>query len=501
MDNTGPTKCTWTPTSTAPSPHVHKPRAPKPGILPNILHHVGDTPMVRINRVAEQAGLKCELLAKLEFFNPGGSVKDRIGLRMIEDAERSGRIKKGDTLIEPTSGNTGIGLALAAAVKGYKIIITLPEKMSQEKVDVLKALGAQVIRTPTEAAFDSPESHIGVALRLNKEIPNSHILDQYANPSNPLAHYDGTAEEILEQCGGKLDMVVMTAGTGGTLTGVARKLKERLPDIKIVGVDPHGSILAQPDSLNGAISSYKVEGIGYDFIPIVCERKFVDHWIKTSDKESFQMSRRLIKDEGILCGGSSGSAMVAAIQAAKTLGEGQRCVVLLADSVRNYMSKFLNDDWMSDFDFLDEAALATRRQDVEKWHGACVKDLNLPTPVTVAPDETCEAAIETMRKHGFDQLPVATRGGKHLTGIVTMGNLLSHLTSKRASPKDAVTKSMFRFSTKAPYEEVTPDTPLAALQAFFEKNSAAVVTIPATKEVVGILTQVDLLNYLVKHPM
>jgi len=324
----------------------------KDKILDNILDHIGNTPVVRINRIGKSHNLKCELLAKCEFFNAGGSVKDRIGKRMIEDAEKSGRIKPGDTLIEPTSGNTGIGLALAAAIKGYRMIITLPQKMSQEKVDILKALGAEIIRTPTEAAWDSPESHIGVAKKLNKEIPNSHILDQYSNPSNPLAHYDSTAEEILYQCDNKLDMVVLTAGTGGTVTGIARKLKEKLPKLIIVGVDPKGSILAEPAELNDDISSYKVEGIGYDFIPIVLDRSLVDKWYKTEDKESFQMARRLIKEEGLLCGGSSGSAMVAAIKAAKELKAGQRCLVLLPDSVRNYMTKFLNDNWMKENGFV-----------------------------------------------------------------------------------------------------------------------------------------------------
>ncbi len=269
---------------------------------------------------------------------------------MICDAEASGRIKPGDILIEPTSGNTGIGMALTAALKGYKMIITLPEKMSKEKVDVLKALGAEIIRTPTEAAWDAPESHIGVAKKLNSELPNSHILDQYVNPSNPLAHYDGTAEELIYQCDGKIDYLVSAAGTGGTISGLAKKLKEKIPTIQIIGVDPHGSILAQPESLNTESGSYKVEGIGYDFIPDVLDRSLVDKWVKTEDKESFVMARRLIRSEGLLCGGSSGSAMSAAIRAIKELNipKGKRVVVILPDSVRNYMAKFLSEEWMKD---------------------------------------------------------------------------------------------------------------------------------------------------------
>jgi len=313
-----------------------------------ILENIGNTPMVRINKIQKHAGVRCEVLAKCEFFNAGGSLKDRIGARMVDDAEKSGRIKPGDTLIEATSGNTGIGLSLAAAVKGYNMIITLPEKMSKEKSDIMKALGATIIRTPTEAAFDSPDSHIGVALKLQSELPNSHILDQYRNPSNPLAHYEGTAEEIWEQCEGKLDMCVVSAGTGGTITGIAKKLKEKNPNIIIVGVDPIGSILAVPENLNTPGPSYLVEGIGYDFIPDVLERQYVDRWIKSTDKPSFEMSRQLIREEGLLVGGSSGSTMYCALEACKDLREDQRCVVVLADGVRNYMSKFLSDEWMVD---------------------------------------------------------------------------------------------------------------------------------------------------------
>lgn len=306
--------------------------------------------MVRLNKIPQEAGIECEIDVKCEFFNAGGSVKDRIGKRMILDAEKSGRIKKGDTLIEPTSGNTGVGLALAAAVLGYKMIITMPQKMSMEKQYVLEALGAKVIRTPTEAAFDDENSHIGVASKLQKEIPNSHILDQYTNQSNPLAHYEGTAEEIWKQTGGKVDMVVVGAGTGGTITGIAKKLKEYNPNIIIVGVDPVGSILADPE--NDEVGSYQVEGIGYDFVPDVLDRSLVDQWVKSRDQESFDMARKLIREEGLLCGGSSGTNVAAALKVAKQLKKGQRCVVVLPDSVRNYMTKFLSDDWMAEYGFL-----------------------------------------------------------------------------------------------------------------------------------------------------
>ena len=311
----------------------------------SILQAIGNTPLVKLNRIGK--GLSCSLYAKCEFMNPGGSVKDRIGYHMVVDAEERGIIKPGDTLIEPTSGNTGIGIALAGAIKGYKVIITLPEKMSHEKQVTLAALGAQIIRTPTEAPSHSPESHIGVALRLKKEIPRGHILDQYSNPANWKAHYHHTAEEILIDLNGKVDMVVMTAGTGGTLTGVGRKIKEKCPNAKIIGVDPEGSILAGGDH----ISTYFVEGIGYDFIPEVLDRSLVTKWIKSNDKDSFLTARQIIKEEGLLCGGSSGAAVWAALQEASQLKAHQNCVILLADGIRNYMTKFLDDQWMQKHSF------------------------------------------------------------------------------------------------------------------------------------------------------
>jgi len=314
----------------------------------DILETVGKTPIVKLNKIGKD--LKCNLYAKCEFFNPGGSVKDRIGYNMVIQAENDGLIKPGDTLIEPTSGNTGIGLALAAAVKGYKMIITMPEKMSQEKEVVLKALGAEIVRTPTAAAWDDPESHIEIAKKLNNEIKDSHILDQYANPNNPNAHYQFTAKEIIDDFPNGLDMIVAGVGTGGTITGLAKRLKEEYPNIIVVGVDPFGSILGGGDE----IYPYKVEGIGYDFFPDVLNNNLVDEYIKVNDENSFKMSRLLIKKEGLLCGGSCGTATFAAVEAAKKLNEKQNCLVILPDSIRNYLSKFVNDEWMEKNNFKED---------------------------------------------------------------------------------------------------------------------------------------------------
>ena len=315
-------------------------------IINNILDAVGNTPIVRLNHVGRE--LDCELYAKCEYFNAGGSVKDRIGLNMIEKAEKMGLIKPGDTLIEPTSGNTGIGMALTAAVKGYQMIITMPEKMSHEKSVVLEALGAKVVRTPTEAAWDDPNSHIGIAKKLNSEIPNSHILNQYENPANPDAHYENTAKEIINDLP-SVDMIVAGVGTGGTISGIAKRMKEHNPNIQIVGVDPHGSILGGGND----IYPYQVEGIGYDFFPDVLNNNLIDQYIKSGDKDSFLMARRLIKEEGLLCGGSSGTAVWAATQAAKNLSKDKKCLVILPDSIRNYLTKFVDDKWMKSQGFMD----------------------------------------------------------------------------------------------------------------------------------------------------
>ncbi|HVS19291.1 MAG TPA: cystathionine beta-synthase [Planctomycetota bacterium] len=461
-------------------------RAPRPAPIPenpvskpldSILETIGCTPMVRIRTIGRKTG--CEILAKCEFLNAGGSVKDRIGKRMVEEAEKSGRIQPGDTLIEPTSGNTGIGMALAAAIKGYRMIITMPEKMSREKQVVLEALGAEIIRTPTEAAWDAPESHIGVAKQLQAILPNAHILDQYSNPDNPLAHYHGTGAEILEQAEHKIDIVVMTAGTGGTISGVARRLKEELSDVRIVGVDPVGSILAGP----ATVGSYKVEGIGYDFIPDVLDRDLVDEWVKTEDRESFLMARRLIRQEGLLCGGSSGSAMVGALKMAQKYGPDKRIVVILPDSVRNYMTKFMDDQWMRENGFSES-----------RWEAETIAELLRALPrrevLTAHTGSTVAEAVALMKERGVSQLPVVDAG--RLSGIVTESDLLGKLVEGRAAPTSKVAEVMFRNVRTVHVADAA-----GVLTQLFADGLVG-LAVDDRNELHGIITKMDLVDYLTR---
>ncbi len=444
-------------------------------ILGSILEAIGDTPLVRLRTIGRETG--CELLAKCEYLNAGGSVKDRIGRRMLEEAQQSGRIKPGDTLIEPTSGNTGIGLALAAAVYGYRMIITMPQKMSREKQVVLEALGAEIIRTPTEAAWDAPESHIGVAKQLQGLLPDSHILDQYKNPDNPRAHEEGTGREIVEQCDGRLDAIVLTAGTGGTLTGVATYVKRHVPGCRIVGVDPVGSILAGP----GPIGSYKVEGIGYDFVPDVLHRDLVDEWVKTEDRESFRMARRLIRHEGLLVGGSSGSAVWAALEVAKRMGPGKRVVTLLPDSVRNYMTKFLDDRWMRENGFTESA-----------WETQTVGELVRGLPpkklVTATSGDNVGTVIARMKERGISQVPVVEQ--ERVVGIVTEADLLTRLVEGRALRTTTLAEVMTRDVTT-----VGVDAPARALTDLFARELVGLV-VDASGRLLTIVTKMDLVEVL-----
>ena len=442
----------------------------------SILDVIGRTPLVRLHRVG--AHLPCTLWAKCEFLNPGGSLKDRIGWAMVEDAEKSGRIRPGDTLIEPTSGNTGIGIALAGAVRGYRVIITMPEKMSREKQVALEALGAEIIRTPTEAAFDSPESHINVARRLQSELPNAHILDQYSNPQNPAIHERATGQEILDDLEGRVDMVVMGAGTGGSITGVARRIKAANPKCIVVGADPVGSILGGGTE----VGTYKVEGIGYDFVPDVLDRSVVDEWIKTTDQPSFLLSRRLIREEGLLVGGSSGSAMFAALQVAPRLKAGQNCVVVLPDGIRNYMTKFVDDKWMRDNGFFQTRAIEGRVENIM---------LGRAGTIVVAEDtDTLREVVEKMRDRGISQLPV-TSGGV-LVGMVSEADLMNFLGSGEGTPDALVAKCMTRHVAC-----VGMTTPLSALEDLLTRSPAAVV-VNDDRQPIGILSRIDLLHHLAR---
>lgn len=485
--------CTWRIGTTEKSPHTVK--APiKPKILPDILYAIGNTPMVKLNRIPQAEGIKCDMYAKVEFFNPGGSVKDRIGYRMVLDAEAKGILKPGSVIIEPTSGNTGLGLAVASAVRGYRCIIVMPEKMSDEKVLALKSLGAEIVRTRTEAAWNEPDSLICVAERLEKEIPNAIILNQYTNPGNPLAHYDGTGAEILDALDGQVDMVVIGAGTGGTVTGISRKIKEQVPNCKIVAVDPEGSILAQPESLNETnVNFYELEGIGYDFIPTVLDRSLVDKWIKVNDAISLPMARRLIKEEGILSGGSSGAALAAALQVAKELKEGQKCVVLFPDGIRNYMTKFMKDSWM-------EARNLKSVPDLEFWWWKLpVTSIHLSPAITVSPTTTCSEAISVMRNEHKDYLPIVSN--KEIKGMVTMKNLLEVFVTKKLSPTDPVSKAIYK-----QFRSEDVSTTLGKISRILETQDFVLITrkqtiagVTSTKEVpelVGTISQTDILNYI-----
>ncbi len=331
----------------------------------NILETIGNTPLVRLQSIAR--GLPGTIVVKVEFFNPGGSVKDRIGWRMIEDAEQSGKLKPGGTIVEATSGNTGLGLAIAAAIKGYRTIFVMPDKMSQEKIQVLRAFGARVVVTPTAVEPDDPRSYYSVADRLVEETPNAILANQYHNPVNPLAHFEGTGPEIWEQTAGRITHLVAGMGTGGTISGVGRYLKKKNPDIQIIGVDPIGSILYELHRSGKMVKaeSYKVEGIGEDFLPSTTDLDVIDTIVQVSDRESFLMTRRLVREEGIFAGGSCGSAVIGALKYVQDhpLGPDDVMVIMLPDSGARYVSKVFNDNWMRENGFLAQSWTQVRAGD------------------------------------------------------------------------------------------------------------------------------------------
>lgn len=378
-------------------------------------------------------------------------------------------------------------------------------------MDVLKALGAEIVRTPTEAAWDAPDSHISVAKRLQSEIPNSHILDQYSNPSNQNAHYYGTAEEIWKQCDGKIDMLVAGAGTGGTISGIAKKLKEYNPNLIVVGVDPIGSILAQPEALNDhkRLEPYQVEGIGYDFIPNALDRNLVDHWMKSNDTDSLVMMRRLIRDEGLLCGGSCGAAVSCAIEAIQkfNLTKDQRCVIILPDSVRNYMTKALSDDWMLDHQFIDHDVIKPKKI-MAWWADRRVCDIPMATPLTITSEVTLTDAIQLLKQEGFDMVPVISARGD-VAGVVTEGNMTKKIMSGRVKSNVSVAEAKVIYKT---FRKIGMNDKLADLaQSLDHEPFVLVVTEQRcfngqspgkveTKTVIsGIVTRIDLLDYISKN--
>jgi cystathionine beta-synthase len=376
-----------------------------------ILQSVGRTPLVRLRRLSE--GLKASVYVKVEALNPGGSVKDRVAVAMIHEAERRHWLRPGGTIIEATAGNTGVGLAMVAAVKGYRCIFVLPDKMSAEKILLLKAYGAEVVITPTNVPPDSPESYNGVADRLAREIPGAWRPNQFSNLANPDIHYRTTGFEIWEQTGGKVTVFVAGVGTGGTISGVARYLKEQNPEVLIVGADPEGSVLS-----GGAPHAWKVEGIGEDFVPKTFNSQLVDDWVRVSDAESFHTARALARREGLLLGGSSGTAVAAALRYAQRLSEEHLVVALCADTGRNYLSKFYNDDWLAANNLLPSAPAPHSVGDLLRTRGP-------RSLVTIAPTATAAEAIELLQSAGFSQLPVL-EDGKAVGSIqeVTLARLL-----------------------------------------------------------------------------
>jgi len=362
--------------------------------LDNILQAVGGTPLVRLNNITR--GIKSVVYVKAEMLNPGGSVKDRIGVAMVAAAEREGKLKPGGTIIEATAGNTGAGLALAAAIKGYRCLFVLPDKMSQEKINLLRAYGAEIVITPTSVPPDSPESYNGTADRLAREIPNSFRPNQFENPNNPRAHYLTTGPEIWDDSGGKVEVFVAGIGTGGTISGTGQFLKEKNPNITLVGADPQGSILS-----GDTPKPYKVEGIGEDFIPKTFNRQLVDEMVRVTDQESFLMARRLAREEGILAGGSSGTALAAALKFAQRLDRPRYIVVLLPDTGRNYIDKIYSDRWMMENGFLKE-----NRARVAQVQDALWAKKAFPPLIQVSPKENLICAIARMQEYGISQLPV-----------------------------------------------------------------------------------------------
>jgi cystathionine beta-synthase len=451
----------------------------------SLLDVIGGTPLLRLNRLGR--GLECDLVAKLEMLNPGGSVKDRIGVRMIEEAERAGLLKPGGTIVEPTSGNTGVGLAIAAALKGYRCIFTMPDKMSQEKISLLRAYGAEVVITPTAVPPESPESYYRVADRLTAEIPGAFQPNQYHNHANPDSHYATTGPEVWEQTQGKITHFVVGVGTGGTITGAGRYLKEKNPDVVIVGADPEGSVFT-----GGEPRPYLVEGIGKESWPETLDPSVIDRWITVSDRDSFLTARRITKEEGLLAGGSCGTAMWAALEVGRDLGPDDLVVVLLPDSGKNYLSKLYDDSWMLEHGFVDRPGSQARVGEIlaEKRR----QEPAIPDIVAVVAHEKVGRAIDTLQEYGISQLPVATSERpdaiEEIVGSIHERSLLDRV----FRDPDAIGRDVA--------EVMDPALPVVQSSGGVEEmfvdlsHGAEAIVVAEDDRPVGVLTRADLLEYL-----
>jgi cystathionine beta-synthase len=456
--------------------------------FPTLLELVGATPIVHLPKLSPPGG--GQLLAKLEYLNPGGSVKDRIGLPMIERAEREGRLRPGGTIVEPTSGNTGVGLAIAAAIKGYRCIFVMPDKMSQEKIALLRAYGAEVVITPTAVEPNSPESYYSVSDRLAEEIPDGFKPDQYSNISNPNAHYERTGPEIWEQTGGEIDAIVISVGTGGTISGVGRYFKERKPEVLIVGADPEGSVYTARDESD--LHPYFVEGIGKDTWPKTMDPSVVDEWIRVSDRDSFLVARRLAREEGILSGGSGGTSVHAAMQLAVRLGPGTRVLTMIPDSGRNYLSKFLDDKWMLEHGFIERRAPVPTVEEVLR--SKRLEEADVPALVTISSHQKVGEAIDVMQRYSISQLPVVRDGSaESLTDVI--GSLLDRdLLERVFRDPDALHEDVV-VAMQPPLATVDAGESLDDVFATLTGGTNAVVVARAGRPV-GVLTRSDLLEYL-----
>jgi cystathionine beta-synthase len=455
---------------------------------PSVLELVGETPIVRLEKIGR--GVGPEILAKLEYLNPGGSVKDRIGLAMIEAAEHDGLLKPGGTIVEPTSGNTGVGLAVAAALKGYRCIFVMPDKMSQEKISMLRAYGAEVVICPTAVEPDSPESYYSVSSRLAEEIPGGFKPDQYSNMSNPQAHYEVTGPEILEQTGGEIDAIVISVGTGGTISGVGRFFKEQKPEVLIVGADPEGSVYTARGEKD--VHPYLVEGIGKDTWPKTMDPSVVDEWVRVSDRDSFLVARKLAREEGLLVGGSGGTTVHAALEIARRYGREARILAMIPDSGRSYLSKFYDDKWMLEHGFVERrVALPTVE---ELLRSKQVEEAEVPDLVTISSHQKVGEAIDVMQRYSISQLPVVRDGELEsladVIGSLQDRDLLDRVFKNADALHEDVVEAM-----QPPLATIDANASLDEVFARLTGRTNAVV-VALQGRPVGVLTRSDLLEYL-----